>query len=44
MNVIAKGNEIDAHDAEENDRREEEKLRGVNNVTKYIPPEWFLVR
>ena len=44
MNVLAKGNEIDAHDAEENDRKEEEKLKERNDITKYIPPEWFLVR
>ena len=44
MNVIAKGNEVDAHDANENDRREEELMNGSNNLTKHIPPEWFLVR
>ena len=44
MNVIAKGNEVDAHDATENDRREEEFLSGKNNLTRHIPPEWFLVR
>ena len=44
MNVLANGNEIDAHDAEENDIREEEKLKERNYLTKYIPPEWFLVR
>ena len=44
MNVIAKGNEVDAHDAKENDRREEELLKEGNNRTKHVPPEWFLVR
>ena len=44
MNVLANGNEIDAHDAEENDIRAEEKLKERNYLTKYIPPEWFLVR
>ena len=45
MNVIAKGNEVDAHDAKENDdRAKEERLNKRNNQTKYAPPEWFLVR
>ena len=45
MNVIAQGNEeVDARDAQKNDK-EIEKMQMANvNVTKYVPPEWFLVR
>ena len=45
MNVIAQGNEeVGARDAEKYDKEIERMKKANSNVTKYVPPEWFLVR